>query len=47
MSNTVSITCKCGRKYWATEAYAKKVEEGNVANECGFCDKSHQPEGDE
>ena len=41
MSNTVSIKCKCGRNYWATKAYAKKVEKKLVENECGYCDNSH------
>ena len=45
--DTVSVECPCGRKYWATAAYAKKIDEGKIENKCGFCDGSHQPEGDD
>ena len=44
---TVTVTCPCGRDYWATEAYARKVMQGRVENKCGFCDGSHKPEGED
>ena len=44
-SNTVTATCvSCGRNYWATEAYVRKVIEGSLESLCGMCDHSHEEE---
>jgi hypothetical protein len=43
----VQLECRCGRKYWATEAVAKSVDEGKLENLCGQCDGSHEVEGDD
>ena len=45
--DVVQLECKCGHKYWATTAVAKKIDEGKLENLGPCCDGSHQPEGDD
>lgn len=40
--NTVSLVCgKCGRAYWATEAYGNMVKSHPEENVCGYCSGEH------
>ena len=44
----VKATCICcGREYWATEAFVAAVQDGREESLCGYCDGSHDVEGDD
>ena len=44
----VKATCMCcGREYWATEAFVAAVQDGREESLCGYCDGSHDVEGEE
>jgi hypothetical protein len=44
----VKATCiHCGRVYWATEAFVCAVQDGREESLCGYCDGSHDVDGDD